>query len=154
MADHSKGSGAQRETSKAEPHWGDPNRSQVRKDVTRGEVVVAIVWLSVAALASLVIEIVYLGARIQVGDLSVPVPWVLVLAYVMNLILTNTALLWTSHRGIAAVPLVVWIIGLGLVLLWPAIPGGGDTAMGPWIRTSLLITAGAVGGFLPLLRPR
>lgn len=137
-----------------EKHWGDPDRSQPREEFGRGEVPTAMVWLSVAALAALLIEIVYLGMWLTIGGIAVPLPWTIPAAYVVNLILTRTALLWTENRTIAAVPLGAWTIGFGLILLWAALPAGGDQLLGNGLRTVALLAAGIIGGGWPLRHPK
>ncbi len=135
-----------------EKHWGDPDRSQPREEFARGEVATGIAWLSVAALVSLVLEVVYLGARIDVGGISIPVPWTIVAAYVFNLIITRTAMLWTDRSNIALIPMWTWIAGYVFLWFWTALPFGGDQVMGEWARTLLLLVAGIVGGGWPLRR--
>ena len=135
-----------------EKHCGDPDRSQPREEFARGEVATGIAWLSVAALVSLVLEVVYLGARIDVGGISIPVPWTIVAAYVFNLIITRTAMLWTDRRNIALIPMWTWIAGYVFLWFWTTLPFGGDQVMGEWARTLLLLVAGIVGGGWPLRR--
>ncbi|MDO5029474.1 MAG: hypothetical protein Q4E11_02685 [Corynebacterium sp.] len=137
-----------------EPHWGDPTRPQPRESFHKGEISGALAWLSVAALVSLIIEVVFLGVWITVGSVAIPFPWTIVLAYVMNLIITNTALLWTRDRSKAAIPVVVWVIGFAALLVWSVVPAGGDLAMGQWLRTILLLAAGLFGGAWPLRHQR
>lgn len=138
-----------------EARWGNPHHSQPRENFSSGEVRIALVWLSIAALIALVIEVVFLGVRVTVGGLAIPCPWTIPLAYVVNLIIINTSLLWTRNRKLAVVPVAVWTAGYGALLLWAAVPGGGDLAMGQWLRTILLLAAGVFGGVWPLrhLRP-
>lgn len=133
-----------------EKHWGDPQRSQPRENFAKGEVATAIAWLAVASLVSLVLEVVYLGTRIDVAGLSVPVPWTIPAAYVFNLIITRTALLWTDRRTIALVPMWTWIAGFVLLFVWSGLPFGGDRVHGEWVRTIVLLVAGIVGGGWPL----
>ena len=137
-----------------EKHWGDPDRSQVREDIDRGEMITGIVWLSVAALVSLVLEVVYLGTRIDVGGLSIPVPWTIAAAYLFNLIITRTAMLWTKSRNIAMVPMWTWIAGYVFLWIWTGLPFGGDQVLGETIRTIALLVAGIVGGGWPLRHPK
>lgn len=137
-----------------EKHWGDPDRSQPREEFARGEAATGIAWLSVAALVSLVLEVVYLGARIDVGGISIPVPWTIVAAYVFNLIITRTAMLWADRRNIALIPMWTWIAGYVFLWFWTALPFGGDQVMGEWARTLLLLVAGIVGGGWPLRHPK
>ncbi|HCT15085.1 hypothetical protein [Corynebacterium nuruki] len=136
-----------------EPHWGDPERSQVREDTSRGERIAGITWLSVGAVVSLLIAALYLGSRISIGDTSVPVPWPVLAAPLFNWVLTRTALLWTGDRRIAAIPLWVWLAGYLILVFWPALPGlGGDTILGSSLWTLLLLPAGLAGGGWALLR--
>ena len=133
-----------------ERYWGNPERSQPRENFHQGEVTVALVWLSLAALAALVIEVVFLGAWITIGSVAIPLPWTIPLAYIANLIITNTALLWTRDRSKAAIPTVIWVLGFAGILLWAVLPFGGDLAMGQWLRTVLLLVCGVLGGAWPL----
>ncbi|MEL4163044.1 hypothetical protein [Corynebacterium bovis] len=136
-----------------EPHWGDPDRSQVRRDTSRGERIAGIGWLTVGALASLAIEVAYLGTRVTVGDTPVPLPWTVLLAAVANYVLVTTALLWTPRKAAAGVPLTVWLIGFLALVFWPALPGtGGDTLLGGSVWTLVLMVAGLLGGGFPLMR--
>ena len=137
-----------------EKHWGDPDRSQVREDIDRGEMITGIAWLSVAALVSLVLEVVYLGMRVDVGGMSIPVPWTIAAAYVFNLIITRTAMLWTAARNIALVPMWTWIAGYVFLWIWTGLPFGGDQVLGETIRTIALLVAGIVGGGWPLRHPK
>ena len=137
-----------------EKHWGDPDRSQVREAIARGEMSPGIAWLSVAALVSLVLEVAYLGTRIDVGGLSIPLPWTIIAAYVFNLIITRTAMLWTKSRNIAMVPMWTWIAGYVFLWIWTGLPFGGDQVLGETIRTIALLVAGIVGGGWPLRHPK
>lgn len=133
-----------------ESHWGNPDRRQPRENFHRGEVAVAFVWLSLAALAALVVEVVFLGTWVTVGAIAIPLPWTIPLAYLVNLIITNTALLWTRDRAKASIPTGVWLLGFTGILLWTVFPAGGDVAMGQWLRTVLLLSFGVLGGAWPL----
>lgn len=142
-------------TEVAEPDWGHPERSQVRRDTTRSERTAGIVWLSVGALAAVFLAALYLGSRITVGDMSVPFPWPVVAAPLFNYVLVKTALLWTENRQVATVPLWVWLAGYGLLLVWPALPfTGGDTILAGTVWSLLLLPLGAAGGGWALLRLR
>ena len=137
-----------------EANWGNPNRSQARESFFPGEVTTAMVWLSVAAVTSLIIEVVFLGTWVSVAGRAIPMPWTIPVAYVMNLIITNTALLWTRNRRLAAVPIYVWALGWLALQLWMVAPFGGDMAMGPWLRSIALLAAGVAGGVWPLRHRR
>lgn len=137
-----------------EADWGNPTKTQLREVFHKGEVRVAMVWLSLAALFSLVIEVVFLGTWVTIGSTAMPFPWTIVLAYVMNLVLTNTALLWQVKREVAMIPTVVWLLGFGALLMWTTLPFGGDQVLGSWLRTIVLLAAGAFGGLWPLRHRR
>lgn len=136
-----------------EPHWGDPERRQVRRDTTRAERRAGIIWLCVGALAAVLLAALYLGSRITVGDTSVPFPWPLVATPWFLVVLTKTALLWTDNRSLAAAPMWTWLAGYLILVFWPAIPGlGGDTILGGSLTTLLLLPLGLAGGGWALLR--
>lgn len=137
-----------------EADWGNPKKSQAREVFHKGEIPVALMWLSLAALVSLVIEVVFLGTWVTIGSVTFPLPWTIVAAYVMNLILTNTALLWQVKREVAMIPTAVWLVGFGILLFWTALPFGGDQVLGSWLRTVVLLAAGAFGGLWPLRHAR
>lgn len=137
----------------AEPHWGDPEKSQVRRDTTRGERVAGIIWLCVGALAAVLLASLYLGSRVTVGGVSLPVPWPLVATPWFMAVLTRTALLWTDNRTVASAPLWTWLTGYLVLVFWPALPGlGGDTVLGSSLTTLLLLPLGLAGGGWALLR--
>lgn len=141
------------ESTDAEPHWGDPGRSQVRRDTSRSERVAGIVWLSVGAVVAVLLAALYMGSRITVGSVSVPFPWPVVAAPWFNYVLVKTALLWTDNRRVAAVPLWVWLAGYAVLLLWPVLPlTGGDTILAGTVWSLLLLPLGAAGGGWALLR--
>lgn len=133
-----------------EPHWGDPNRAQIREVTTTGEKITAFVILSLAALALLSIEVAYLHQWLHIGSVALPFPWTLLLAFFGNQVLLKTGLLWTQKRAIAAIPLWIWLVAWLGLLLWSGLPFGGDEAVGSSIRTLLL----PIVGMLPLLTVR
>ena len=64
-------------------------RPAVRDDFSRGEAIAGLVWLSVGALVSLVLEVVYLN-------------WIwVVVALLFNAVLTKTARLWSETWALA-----------------------------------------------------
>src|SRR5699024_12548462 len=83
----------------SEPHWGDPNRSQVRRDTTRRERIAGIAWLSVGAAFGLFVSVLYLGSRISIGAVSIPLAWTILLSGVVNWLLTQTVLRRTPSRA-------------------------------------------------------
>lgn len=102
----------------------------VRDDFTRREAIAGLVWLSIGALVSLVLEAVYLNWL-----------WV-VAALLFNAVVTKTARLWS--RKWALLPLAVWVAGffVSLALLPPT---GWSLA---------LLLAGVAGGVWPLIRSK
>ena len=102
----------------------------VRDDFTRGEAVAGLVWLSVGALVSLLLEAAYLNWF-----------WV-VAALLFNAVLTTTARLWSTRWALA--PLGVWAAAC-FVSLAVLPPTGWSLA---------LLFAGLAGGVWPLLRAK
>mgnify|MGYP006872507762 CR=1 FL=1 len=137
--------------STAEPHWGDPNRSQVRRDTTRGERIRGITWLSIGALFGLFVSVLYLGVRITVGDMSIPFPWVIVFAGVFNWAITKTALLWTPNKAIASIPMWVWLVGFLAVLMSPVWSSSGDVFLPSTLTTFGLLAVGLISGVVPVM---
>lgn len=136
-----------------EPNWGHPTKSQARKDTTRAERISGIVWLSIGALFGLFISVLYIGSRITVGDVQVPVPWTILFALVFNRALTKTALLWTDNKLIAGIPALVWLAGYLLAVMWPELPFGEATIMPQTVWSMLLFVVGMAAAAWPL-RPQ
>lgn len=129
------------------------SRSQTRTDFSRGEAVSGLVWLSVGAAFSLLLEVVYLGTWITLpGGARVALPYTIVIAFLFNWVLTRTAKLWTDNIFVAAVPLYVWLAGFLVLLLGVEITG--DQMMGNNIRTILLLMGGIAGAVWPLLHTK
>lgn len=123
----------------------------VRTDFSRGEAVAGLVWLSVAALISVLLQVVYLGTWVTLpGGFRLAVPYTIVLAFLFNMVLTRTARLWDPRPLVAAVPLYTWLAGFLLLLSGVAVTG--DQLVGDNIRTVLLLFAGVAGGVWPLVR--
>lgn len=100
----------------------------VRDDFSRGEAVAGLVWLSVGALVSLALEVVYLS-------------WIwAVVALLFNAVLTKTARLWSQTWALA--PLGVW--GCAFFISLAVLP--------PTSWSLVLLAAGIVGGVWPLVR--
>ena len=100
----------------------------VRDDFSRGEAVAGLVWLSVGALVSLALEVVYLS-------------WIwAVVALLFNAVLTKTARLWSQTWALA--PLGVW--GCAFFISLAMLP--------PTSWSLVLLAAGIVGGVWPLIR--
>lgn len=124
------------------------NKSITREDYSRGEQATGLAWLSLGALFSLLLEVVYLGTWIG----PVPFPYTIVVAFFFNIVLTRTAKLWTDSFLIALIPLAVW--GLGFFALMFGVEITGDMLLANNIRTVLLLFAGVAGGLVPLLRAK
>ena len=123
----------------------------VRTDFNRGEAVGGLVWLSVAALISVLLEVVYLGTWVTLpGGAQLAVPYTIVIAFLFTMVLTRTAQLWSPNPAVAAVPLYVWIVGY-LALMF-GVEVTGDQLVGSNIRSVLLLFAGLAGGVWPLVR--
>lgn len=123
----------------------------IRTDFSRGEAGFGLLWLSIGALVSVLLEIVYLGTWITLpGGAKVAFPYTIIVAFLFNMVLTRTARLWTSTPAIALIPLMVWGLGfIGLML------GGGvtgDQLVVSSIRSVALLAAGIAGGIWPLIR--
>lgn len=124
----------------------------MRTDFSRGEQVTGLVWLGLAALTSLLLEVVYLGARLPLGETGLPFPITILIAAWFNSVLTRTARLWSSHPAVALVPLMVWIAGFAGL----ALAGGisGVQALGASAGSLLLFFGGVCGGVWPLFAPK
>lgn len=120
-----------------------------RTDVERGEMVTGLVWLGLGAVFSLLLEVVYLGARIPLGDgRSVACPVTILIAAAFNVVLTKTARLWSHNPLIAGIPAMVWTLGFFVLLFIGGL--GSVVALGNNILTILLLFAGVAGAFWPL----
>lgn len=123
----------------------------IRDDFDRGEVITGLLWLSIGALISLLLEVIYLTAWLPIpGGEKVPFPITIIIAWWFNSVLTKTALLWDSRPSVALIPAYVWIIGyFGLMF---GVAFTGDQMMANNIRSILLLFAGIVGAVWPFLR--
>lgn len=125
----------------------------IRDSFSRGEQIGGLVWLSIGALISLLLEIVYLGTRVELpGGMSVALPWTIVAAVLLNAVFTRTARLWSRRPWVALVPLGVWCLGFLLFLALPALTG--DQLLGNNMRTIVLLCAGIAGGLWPMSRAK
>ena len=115
----------------------------IRTNFDRGEAVTGLVWLSLGAIFSLLLEVVYLGARLPLGETSIPFPVTIAVAFGFNLVLTRTALLWSRRTLVAAVPLIVWTLGFLALALAGGI--GSLQALPATLSTILLFAAGVAG---------
>ncbi|MBN9644838.1 hypothetical protein JZY06_09485 [Corynebacterium sp. CCM 8862] len=124
-----------------------------RQPTSRGEAALGLVWLSIGSLMSVLMEIVYLTARLPLpGGHSVVFPVAIVVAFALNLAISRTALLWTPVTAIAAIPVGVWLAGYFLFALAPAL--GGHIHMFGDLRSVLLLMCGVAGGCFPLWTPK
>lgn len=127
------------------------NKSFIHRDLARGEVVGGIFWLSLGALVSLLLEVVYLGTWLTLpGNTQIAFPYTILIAFLFNMVLTRTSMLWTDIRPVAATPLFAWVLGYAFILVWSA--AVGDQLLGSNIRAVLLLFAGIAGGIWPLMK--
>lgn len=113
---------------------------------SRAEQAFGLFWLSLGALVSLLLEIVYLGTWIG----PVPVPYTIIIAFFFNQVLTKTARLWNQKVLIALIPLIVWGLGYFLFTLGEGVTG--DQLLGSNLRSLVLLFAGVAGGVWPIIR--
>ncbi|GGG78042.1 hypothetical protein [Corynebacterium pelargi] len=126
----------------------DDRTAYVHQGFSKGEAAFGLFWLSLGALISVFLEVIYLGTWIG----GVPVPYTVVIALLFNLVLSKTALLWAPASPLKFLPLGVWILGFFLFVF--ATAGAGDTVLVPGIRSILLLLAGIAGGVWPMLRAK
>nr|WP_311518140.1 hypothetical protein [uncultured Corynebacterium sp.] len=117
-------------------------------EYSRGEQIAGLAWLCLGALTSLVLEVVYLTARLPLpGGTSVAFPITIVLAWWFNTVLTRTARLWSDNAYIGLVPLAAWLLGYFAFVLGAVVTG--DMWLANNILSLLLLIAGIGGGIFP-----
>ncbi|QNE89307.1 hypothetical protein H0194_09720 [Corynebacterium incognita] len=123
----------------------------VRDDFTRGEAIGGLVWLSIGALLSLLLEVVYLSTWLPLpGGTTIPFPITIAVAFWFNGVLTKTARLWDRRQAIALIPGLVWVVGyFGLLF---GVEFTGDQLMASDIKAVGLLLAGIAGAVWPILR--
>lgn len=120
---------------------------------SKAEAAFGLMWLSIGALLSVLLEVVYLGTRLSLpGGTSIAFPYPIVIALLFNGVLSKTAMLWTKHNFIAAIPLWLWTAGFFGLTFTQAL--SGDILVGPNPRSLLLLLVGVAGGAWPLMKPR
>ena len=125
----------------------------IRTDFSRGEMIGGLVWLSLAAVLSAFLEVMYLGTWLTLpGGTRVAAPYTIIIAFLFNVVLTRPARLWTDRAGVAAVPLYAWVATYAVLVLGPAV--SGDQLVGNNIRSILLLAAGVSGGLWPIIRKK
>lgn len=125
----------------------------VYTDHSKGEIAFGFLWLSLGALMSVLLEVVYLGTWITLpGGDRIAFPYPILIALLFNGVLTKTARLWTDRLGVVLVPLGVWIFGFLALTFWVGFTG--DILVGSNPRSLMLLAAGLVGGLWPLAKPK
>lgn len=128
-------------------------KTYVDRNFDTKEMVWALIWLSLGAIVSALLEVVYLGTWISLpGGHSVAFPYPIIIAFLFNMVLTKTVMLWTRKKPQVLIPLCVWVtsvVALGFSGL-----SGGDVILLNSGRSLLLLFAGLAGGVLPLLRAK
>lgn len=120
----------------------------VRSDFGRGEQIMGLVWLALGALFSLLLEVVYLGVRLPLGEgRSIAVPVTILVALWFNGVLSKTARLWSRSLAAMAIPVGVWIVGFFALLIIGDL--GSVQTLGNNILTIGLLLAGVAGGVWP-----
>ena len=120
----------------------------ILNEYSRGEQITGLAWLGLGALTSLVLEVVYLTARLPLpGGTSVAFPITIVLAWWFNTVLTRTARLWSDNAYIGLVPLAAWLLGYFAFVLGAVVTG--DMWLANNILSLLLLIAGIGGGIFP-----
>lgn len=116
----------------------------IRTDFSRGEQIGGLSWLILGALCSLILEVVYLTARVPWFDgASVAFPITILIAFWFNGVLTRTARLWSENPYIAGLPGLAWVAGFLAFMLGAAI---GDGSLLPNNILSLLLFAAGIAG--------
>lgn len=127
------------------------NQGFIHRDFSRGEAIGGLFWLSLGALISVVLEVIYLGTWVTLpGGQQIAFPYTIIIAFFFTMVLSRTSVLWTDKKLIAAIPLFFWLAGYLVMLMWPAFTG--DQLLGSNIRSVLLLVAGIAGGVWPLVK--
>ncbi|MBP3088947.1 hypothetical protein EML15_07290 [Corynebacterium sp. sy017] len=115
---------------------------------SRGEQVMGLLWLCLGSLLSALLEIVYLGVHIA----GIPAPFMILVAYFFNAVLTRTALLWTKTKALALLPLYVWVAAFCVLSICGEV--SGDQLVASSLRSVVLLLCGVLGGSSPLTYKR
>ncbi|ANE03685.1 hypothetical protein [Corynebacterium crudilactis] len=127
------------------------NKSFIHQNLGTGEVIGGLFWLSLGALISVLLEVIYLGARATLpGGASIAIPYTIIIAFLFNMVLTRTSMLWTNHWLAKFTSLIVWALGFMALLVWSV--AVGDQLVPNNIRTVLLLFAGCAGGIWPAVK--
>lgn len=124
---------------------------RLRTDFDRGEQITALVWICLAALVSLLLEVVYLNSYLPLGGTLIPFPITILLAFWFNSVLTKTARLWSTHPAFILAPVAVWTVGFMALFL---IEVTGHKLLANNIYTVCLLFAGVAGGLWPFMRQK
>ncbi|MEJ5927470.1 hypothetical protein WG915_02430 [Corynebacterium sp. H128] len=110
-------------------------------------------WLTLGALMSVLLEVVYLGTWIALpSGQHVPLPYPILIAFLFNMVLTKTARLWSTNFSVFFIPLVAWILGFLTLTFWVSF--SGDILVGSNPRSLALLAAGIAGGLWPTFKPQ
>lgn len=115
-------------------------------DFSRAEAIGGIAWLSLAAVVSVLLEVVYLDWRI--GNIAIPLT--AAVAFGFNMVLSKTALLWTSNIFIALIPMYLWVAGYFTLLMWVIVDGSMFIPQN--LSAMVLLFAGILGSGWPVMR--
>ncbi|QGU06991.1 hypothetical protein COCCU_05225 [Corynebacterium occultum] len=128
-----------------------PQQGFIHQDFSRAEAIGGLFWLSLGALISVFLEVMYLGTWIALpGGSSIAFPYTILIAFFFTMVLSRTAALWSNRAVIAAIPLYVWVAGYTVMMMWPVF--GDAQLLGSNIRSVLLLGAGVIGGIWPLIK--
>lgn len=128
--------------------WSHPDKYTYAQH-SRGEIAIGLLWLSLGALVSVLLEVVYLSFWVVLpGGHSIPLPYTIAVAFSFNWVLSATALLWTRRVPLALIPLLCWGLGYFILIFWQSLTG--DMLVASSLRSIVLLLAGTCGGMIPV----
>ena len=124
------------------PAPGSPRHPITRTDFSPAEARSGLMWLSVGAVGSGLVEVASISSLYGVPSILA--------AAGLGAVFTRTALLWTRGRRLpAAVPLLVWICSFVLLAVGPEVTAA--IVAENKIRCGLLLAAACAGGVWPIV---